>query len=327
MTRRSSRRAILKTSAIGLLGSEVVSGTKTTAARSTVTTAGAHNVCVSAREHDHRGHTGGILEDLSGIDESFRIADLHTFVWDDGEANTGNVRDDGRNVSVRKAADAPEVTIDGQIRIEAMGGRSLYGGTYYVGDVVQRALVARDRPAILIDTEISFFWPDEDIYGFNYDEKFGDNERTIYTLLNPQIGDADNEAWTTSHEGYDILVARGGTRYVAVGHRAGDRITFDGHCIGRTDGTEKSAWQDIYGETENGYADWRNRYGDGWLDSNEYNEGPIDVAFGNYIGTADEAEWQVALGFGTSEDAAVTSAVGTLRRGYDAERDQYEQRQ
>ncbi|WP_254523486.1 hypothetical protein [Natrinema caseinilyticum] len=162
-----------------------------------------------------------------------------------------------------------------------------------------------------------------DGYGHDYDDKFGDNERTICTLLNPAIDDRRNEAWTTGRGGYDLVVARGGDWHVAVGHRAGEKTTFDGQRIGRTDGAGKSAWNDIYAETENDCADWRNRHGDGRLDSDEYNEGAIDVAFGNYIGTADAADWQVALGFGATEAAAVTNVVKTLRRGYAAERNRY----
>lgn len=315
---------MLRASVSGVLGAGVVAGANTVSADSgSVTATGPYGGRVTARQHDHRDTTGGVLENIGAIDESLRIADLHTFVWDDGEQNTANLRDDGRNVTVERATDSPEVVIDGWAQIDAFGGRSLYGGTYYVGDVEQRALVVRDRPAVLIDTEISFFWPDEDIYGDDYETAFGDNERTIYTLWNPVLGDGDNEAWVTDRDGYDLVVARDGQWHVAVGHCAGDQRTFDGRRIGRTDGTEKSAWEDVYGEDENDHPDWRDRNGDGWLDSNESNDGPIDVAFGNYIGTADAAGWQVALGFGTTEAAAATNAVTTLERGYETERNQY----
>lgn len=198
--------------------------------------------------------------------------------------------------NARTDASASEVNVTTSYVTEAYMSTTLPVADGTV-ELYQLALAAKDRPAILLSSEATI-------------DASGDF--TFFTVATPTIGSddgAENEAWLTDRDGYDVILATHDGQYVAFAQRQDWRREFDGQRIGTVDG--ETAWDDIY--TEN----------DGWIDSNEYNQGRIDVGFGLYGGDVDSLSWLTGIGIGESEDDAVSSAVSVVDNGYETERTKY----
>ncbi|MDF9745716.1 hypothetical protein [Natrinema salsiterrestre] len=243
-------------------------------------------VGVSAEQYDTSDQQGARLEDVYSGDRSNIVVDALDTVVYDGSV-TRNTRAD---------ASSSEVNVTTSYVAEAYMSTTVPVADGTV-DLYQMVLAAEDRPAILLESEATI-----DASG----------EFTFYTIATPTIGSddgADNEAWLTDHDGYDVIVATHDGQYVAFAQRQDWRKEFDGQRIGTVDG--ETAWDDIY--TDN----------DGWIDSNESNRGRIDVGVGLYGGDVDSLSWLTGIGIGGSEDAAVSNAVSVVDSGYESEREKY----
>lgn len=243
-------------------------------------------VGVSAEQYDTPDQQGARLEDIYKRDRSNILVDsLDTIVHDGTVTRTAHAD-----------ASASEVNVTTARVTEAYLSTTLPVTNGSV-DLYQRVLVSKDTPAILLESEATL--P-------------AAGEYTVYTIANPTIGSAngaDNEAWLTSRDEYDVVVATHGEQYVAFAQRQDWRKAFDGQRIGAVGG--KTAWDDIY--TEN----------DGWIDSNDHNQGRIDVGFGCYVGDVESLSWVTGVGIGQSERDAVSNVVSVLENGYETEREKY----
>lgn len=296
MTRELTRRGLLGTAASAGVG---VVGTADRAAAIDSISVGQSGNGWSAKgtlqRYDDEGRNGALLGNVYGYSpDAVTVGDLHTLVWD-GEV-TRDVREDAHTSEVNvTVARIEEAIMENRIPVS--------NGTV---DLFQQVLACHDWPALLVESEVTL--PE----GGDY---------TLCTLANPGIGDrsadpaAGDEAWVTSVDGYDAVVATdGGEYYLAFAQKQDWRREFDGQRIGDTtlaQGPDRSAWQDVY------------REGDGWIDSNEENAGRIDCAFGLYAGERDSMEWLTAVAFGRSERTALERAAKTLDNGYETERNKY----
>lgn len=289
MTEEKFRRSFLRgtgatVTALGVLGS---AGTVAADVDIPLSTRGdGWEVGVSAEQYDTPNQRGARLEDIYRRDRSNILVDsLETLVHDGAVTRTAQADASASEVNVTTA------------RVTEAYLSTTSPVTNGSVDLYQRVLVSEDTPAILLESEATL--P-------------ASGEFTVYTIANPTIGSADgadNEAWLTSRDEYDVVVATHDGQYVAFAQRQDWRKAFDGHRIGAVDG--KTAWDDIY--TEN----------DGWIDSNDHNQGRIDVGFGCYAGDVDSLSWLTGVGIGQSERDAVSNVVSVLENGYETEREKY----
>jgi hypothetical protein len=289
MFEEKSRRKFMEAAAIAITGLGALGATGTVAAEDVDIPLSSQGdgwtVGVSAEQYDTADRQGARLEDIYSQDRSNIVVDgLDTLVYDGSVTRTA-----------RTDASSSEVNVTTSFVTEAFMSTTLPVADGTV-DLYQLVLASKDTPAILLSSEATI----------NAGGDF-----TFYTTASPTIGadGTDNEAWLTSLDGYDALVATRDGQYVAFAQRQDWRKAFDGQRIGSADG--KTARDDIY--TEN----------DGWIDSNEHNQGRIDVGFGLYGGDVDSLSWLTGIGIGESEDDAVSSAVSVVDNGYETERKKY----
>ncbi|WP_175480214.1 hypothetical protein [Natrinema salaciae] len=240
----------------------------------------------SAEQYDTADQRGARLEEVYSQNRSNILVDgVDTIVYDGSV--TRNARTD---------ASSSEVNVTNALVMEAYMS-TLLPVTNGTVDLYQLALISKDTPAILLRSEATLS---------------ANGDYTFYTIATPTIGSddgTDNEAWLTSRDGYDVVVATHDGQYVAFAQRQDWKKEFDGQRIGTPDG--KTAREDIY--TEN----------DGWIDSNEHNQGRIDVGVGLYAGDVDNLTWLTSVGIGQNETEAVSSAVSVIDNGYETERRKY----
>ncbi len=254
-----------------------------------------------SRALDEEYH-GAIIEDTSAFRADVeQFGDFHTLLWDVDRAETLDVRNDAVESDVTyESPRVPEVHLENRFEF----------GDGMTASLEQSVLVGTDRRSLLIRNRAEFA---------------ESGERTLFSVVNSSIraGEEpsdDNEAYVTTADGddgeYECLVSHDGDQYFAVAlfrPETGQR-TFDGHRIGRldvTEGDEKSAWHDIYGEN------------DGYIDSNDELAGQIDLGFGLYAGECEAVTWLTAVGFGQSESEALDAVSATLDSGHDAEREKF----
>ncbi|MUV57028.1 glycoside hydrolase family 15 protein [Halogeometricum sp. CBA1124] len=245
---------------------------------------------------------GAVVEDTSAFRADVeQFGDFHTLLWDADRAQTLDVRNDAVESDVTyESPRVPEVHVENEFEFA--------DGT--AATLRQDLLVSADEPALLLRNRAEFG---------------AAGERTLFSVLNSSItaaeeADDGDEAHVATVAGddseYECLVSHDGERYFAVGlyrPETGQRV-FDGRRIGRlgeTEGDDKSAWHDIYGEN------------DGYIDSNEELSGHVDLGFGLHVGDADEVTWLTAVGFGRTEDDTLDAVATALDSGYEAERDAF----
>jgi hypothetical protein len=318
MTEETSRRTVLAAGA-GLVGGSLTSIGSSTASlpgRSVVIRRREtfDALTVRAQSYERAGKQGKIP---AGVEyKSISIADINTLLWSARWNRMKNARDDATQGSMaRTDPDVPELVLNNSFAFaDPTPSRPRYNYDYSA-DCYQRLLLSDQRPALLIDGIVEFT---RDAPG-TWDRDF---RHTVYTLWNPDIteaggGTGTDEAFYETRDGYDVVAATGGEAgYVAYvrRHQPTDgtpTTTFDGHRIGIEGATgeeNKSAWHDIYQEA------------DGWIDSNEANEGDIDVGVGLFGETDQQIRWTGAFGFGDDWKAAADAAIDTIEAGYEAER-------
>ncbi|WP_440989198.1 glycoside hydrolase family 15 protein [Haloarchaeobius baliensis] len=244
------------------------------------------------------GRYGTLIEEVVASRYDIEhVRDVHTMLWDADLGETLDVREDAAGSEVSyESAQVPEVHVHNWFQFSSG----------YWADLYQDVLVSPNRHSLHVRNEVQF------------DQA---NTHTLFTLLNPAIDDFDSagegdEAYTTTADGYELVVATDGTWYLALAqHRPSTgKTSFDGHRIGlegTTSGGDRAAWQDIYVEN------------DGYIDSNGYNAGNVDVGTGLYVGTDTTVTWETVVGFGASESEAVANATASLDAGYAAERSDF----
>ncbi|ESP89984.1 glycoside hydrolase family 15 protein [Candidatus Halobonum tyrrellensis] len=258
---------------------------------------------------------GALIEETSAFRADVeQFGDFHTLLWDADREQTLDVRNDAYDSAVStESARVPETHIENRFAFDDGTDASLE----------QDVVTCVDRPALAVHNRASF----EASEASEESEASGEStDRTVFSVVNSSIHAGEDEEGgdrahvVTAEDGagdeYECLVSTDGERHFAVAlHRpeTGQR-SFDGRrvgVLGETEGDDKSAWHDIYGEN------------DGYIDSNEAGEGSIDLGFGLHVGDDREVEWTTAVGFGRTEEEAVDAATTTLAAGYDAEREAF----
>jgi len=240
-------------------------------------------------------YQGALIEETSAFRSDIELFwDLHTLVWDPETEQTLDVRNDA--VGSRLEWMSPQIP-----ELQLQNEFVFADGTAATLD--QSVVTGSNQCSILVDNRIDFDTA---------------RERTLYTIGNLGIKGHDHEhpnavqgGHVVHDDGCDILTATDGNRYIAFAQEHDARRRFDGNRIGRTDqrsGPARSAWTDIYEEN------------DGWIDDHETESGNLDAGFGLATGETVTVEWLTAIGFATSEDAAIANAIGTLDAGYETER-------
>ncbi|SHH01959.1 glycoside hydrolase family 15 protein [Halobaculum gomorrense] len=241
-------------------------------------------------------YDGAIIEETSAFRSDVELFyDLHTLVWD---ADLGETHD-GRNDAVASDLDwasaaVPELQLTNEFRF----------GDDTEGTVRQEVIASSNQCSVLVRNTASFDAP---------------HERTLFTVFNLGIrghSHEDSNAVQSAHvvdgDEYQALTATDGTRYLAFVQSHDDRRRFDGHrigTVGRSSGSERSAWADIYEEN------------DGWIDSTTSGAGNLDAGFGLHVSDVESAAWLTAVGFATdSEERAIEHALDALDAGYEDER-------
>jgi hypothetical protein len=247
----------------------------------------APRVALDAVSYDTDEWKGALVENLVYDDpDAGRVGDVHYIIHDGTDAY--DVRNDASSSEVGvTVAQLQEVYLDTTIPLTD-GDAELY----------QQALIneSDNAPSVLVDNKLTL-------------PSSGDHKVT--TLANPEFGDGYNESYTVSQGYYDVFVATDGIYYAAFAQRESWRKAFDEHHVGIegvTSGTDESAWNDAYVE------------GDVHLDTNDYNEGDLDLAFGLSAEGYSDLIWTTAIGFGTTETDAVDRAVSSLESGFENER-------
>ena len=239
---------------------------------------------------------GALIEETSAFRSDVELFyDLHTVVWDPELGETYDVREDASGSDVDWAsATVPELQLTNEF--------AFADGT--TGRLAQDVVASTNQCSILVRNRATFE---------------AARDRTLYTLCNLGIKGHTHEdpnavqsAHVLQRDGYDVVTATDGNRHVAFAQdRDGDR-GFDGYRVGRTDeraGPGRSAWTDIYEES------------DGWIDDHDSESGDLDTGFGLYLDDAEQAEWLTAIGFATAgEEQAIEHAIDALDTGYERER-------
>jgi len=315
--RERSRRSFLQSSSL-LLAGGVLSGSAAARERQSVDRAtpgrtvvdgaasGGADVSVRATEYYGGNRDGAILEDFRSRGTTV-ATDLHTMLWNAKRRSIRNGRDDAvRGNLIGADPDVPEERLQNDLPFPSERTPALK----YTATLGQRVVAGYDHAAILVETDLSFRqgYTDYDL----------DDPHTVYTVVNPEVGGQQNEAWTTSRSGYDLVVATDADReeYVALAQRRPEtgQTSFDGARVGlegRSAGTDESAWHDVYEEA------------DGWITPNDYAAGDVDAGVGLYLGRARRATWLTAVGTGRTEDDAATDAVAVLEAGFEGVREKY----
>lgn len=320
MAKQTSRRAVLCTGA-GLVG-----GALAGIGGSTASAPGRSEVIrrrqtfdaltVRAQSFEQQGKQGKIPARMEY--GSVKVADINTLLWSARWRVMQNIRDDATRGSIaRTDPDVPELVLNNSLDFEDPTPEHPRYNLDYSADCYQRLLLSDQRPALLIDSTVAF---QRNAPGSGWDRNFN---HTAYTLWNPDINSSKrtentDSGFYESRNGYDVAVATAGDAgYVAYTFehhpmKAEPSTTFDGIRFGIegvTTGADESAWHDIYQEA------------DGWIDSNEANEGNIDVGVGLYGETDQQIRWTGAFGF--DEDSwkdAADAAIDSIETGYDNER-------
>ena len=256
---------------------------------------------------------GALIEETSAFRSDIELFyNLHTLVWDPRLGQTIDCRNDATTSDVDwQSNQVPELDLTNQLRFT--------DGTE--ATISQQAIASIERPGLLIRNTADFA---------------DDRERTIFTVSKLGITAHDHEhheaeqTATVRHEDdCDVIVAHDDDdyRYIAFAQERDGERRFDGHRIGIagvSDGPDRSTWTEIYEQNN------------GWIDANETATGDLDIGFGIHCdpsvdsaGDADSnadrntVEWLTAVGFGKSEQAAVTHAREALDAGYEAEKDAF----
>ncbi|WP_254521864.1 hypothetical protein [Natrinema caseinilyticum] len=313
---RLNRRTVLKNGA-GIAGLSVLGGSATASEANTesgrISGPDYGGSAVGFEITDVDG--GGTLIENVSVYETPMLADLHTVVWDEGWELVKNTRDDAFRHYVSTDDGAPGgtaiVTFEYVNPYEAI--------VKYWPVLTQRAIASAARPALLVEQELEL--------GSYSPIRYGGSpglRHTIYTIANPTIGTEATSGVVTEKRGYDAFVASTDAYSVAIVQRCVEpdvRTGFDGHRVGDVgvaQGTDRSAWVDIYEEA------------DGWIDRNFANEGDIDFGAGLYVGGDQDAgaitpvpTWRTGIGFATSNGVAIDNAIATVEDGYETERNRY----
>jgi len=243
-----------------------------------------------------QSYNGALIEETSAFRSDVELFyDLHTVVWDPELGTSYDIRDDAVRSDIDwSASTVPEIQITNEFEFK--------DGT--TGQLKQDVVASTNQCSILVRNRASFDTA---------------RERTLYTLFNLGIKGHSHEdpnavhAAHVVHEGdYDVVTATDGNRHVAFAQAHDGYRKFDGHRIGRIgkhEGVDRSAWADIYEES------------DGWIDDTESDSGDLDVGVGLYVDDAESEEWLTAVGFATqSEQKAIDHAIDALDAGYENER-------
>ncbi|RLM57668.1 glycoside hydrolase family 15 [Halobellus sp. Atlit-31R] len=243
----------------------------------------------------YREWHGALIEETSAFRLDIeQFYDMHTLLWDATAGETLDVRNDATESSVTyESSRVPEVHLTNDFEFSS--------GTTATLD--QDVLVTVDTASLLVRNRARFSAP---------------SRRTIFTLFGLGIHDGAgsddvDEAYVLQDRGYDFVVAHDSGRHLAIAqHRPSTGQTrFDGHRIGRQgvdSGPEKSAWQDLYVES------------DGVVTETDRLRGKVDAGFGLSVGDATDVSWLTAVGFGEDRRSAVKNALTSLWRGYASER-------
>ena len=258
----------------------------------------------SYADNPHSEWNGALIEETSAFRSDIELFyNLHTLIWDPHVGQTLDCRNDAVDSEVDwHSSRIPELHLTNHLRFA--------DGTE--ADITQRAVTSVGCPAMLLHNKARF----ED-----------DRERTIFTIaklgLNEHSHDhpwPEQTARVRHEDDCDVVVATDdGDRYVAFIQQHAESRRFDGARVGvagQSAGADRSAWSETYADN------------DGWIASNDGATGDLDAGFGLYCDPADETdtetvEWLTAIGFGTSEDAAVAHARDVLDHGYEAELDSF----
>jgi GH15 family glucan-1,4-alpha-glucosidase len=245
-------------------------------------------------------YQGSIVEETSAFRSDIELFyDLHTVVWDADLGETHDIRNDAVASDLDwRSATVPELRLHNEFRF----------GDGTVGDIEQHLIPSSNQCSLLLHNRASFGTA---------------HERTLFTVFNLGIkghSHEDPNAVQSAHvldaEDCDVVTATDGTRHVAFAQAHDGTRRFDGHRVGRSGrstGSERSAWADVYEEN------------DGWIDDTESATGDLDAGFGLYVDEQTSIEWLTAVGFAEgSEKRAIDHARDALDASYEAERDAFE---
>ncbi|MDS0301313.1 glycoside hydrolase family 15 protein [Halogeometricum sp. S1BR25-6] len=255
---------------------------------------------VNRYDGTHTDWHGALVEETSAFRLDIELFyDLHTLIWDADRGETLDVRNDAVESSVTyESSRVPEIHVEN--RFEFADGESAV--------LTQDIITSVNTCGLLLRNRASFSSP---------------GERTLYTLLGLGIKGHDHDhphavqdAYHVDEGNEDFLVAHDQNRYLAAAQERSttDDRRFDGLRIGKKghrSGTDKSAWNDVYVEN------------DGYIDSNTYNHGDLDAAFGLYAGEVTDVEWVTAIGYCRGEEWPISHAREMLDNGYERERNAF----
>ncbi|WP_136602920.1 glycoside hydrolase family 15 protein [Salinigranum halophilum] len=268
------------------------------------------HILVTANTYAENSRTewnGALLEETSAFRSDIELFyDLHTLVWDPELGETLAPRNDAVTSDVSwESSTVPELHLTNDLRF----------GDGTTATLEQDVIASVDRCALLVRNRASFA---------------DARQRTLFTLFNLGIKGHSHDdphgvqdAAVRHEDDCDVLVANDGERYVAFAQVRDGTRRFDGHRIGaagRSHGSDRSTWTDVYEEN------------DGWIDSTEEAIGDLDAGFGLYVDSEDygdkkdgdtEVEWLTVMGFAMDEKSAVDHARESLDAGYDSERREF----